>query len=231
MCYYISINKKKQDLKKRFKKEIDQKTLFDDSLYINAFTKPLIPIISTENTDLIQFYQWGLIPFWVKDQQKALQIQSGNFNSKCETIFEKPSFKYSIKNKRCLVIVTGFFEYFDFNNKKYPFYIKLKSNEIFCLAGIWDNWYDKKTLSIITTEANPLMAKIHNTKKRMPVILKSEDEEKWLYPNLSNEEINSFFIPYNENDMDAYTVINPLVKNNADFSLEKVVYNELIDKF
>jgi putative SOS response-associated peptidase YedK len=87
----------------------------------------------------------------------------------------------------------------------------LKDNQLFAFAGIWDAWTNKKTketlktFSIITTQANLLLAVIHNTKKRMPVILRSEDERRWL-SDISLDEAMSLLAPHDEKVMEAHTV-------------------------
>ena len=64
--------------------------------------------------------------------------------------------------------------------------IHLPKNDAFAFAGIYSKWVDKssgeliKTYSIITTEAKGLMLDIHNSKKRMPIILNSSNEKDWL---------------------------------------------------
>ena len=128
------------------------------------------------------------------------------------SVFEKPSFRQSIKSKRCIVPSTGFFEWRSFNSKKYPYFISLTREEIFSIAGIWDTWTDKQTgeiistFSILTVAANPLMAKIHNEKKRMPVILPTEIEKRWLDESLEKEEIVSLCKSFDESRMKTHTV-------------------------
>ena len=74
-------------------------------------------------------------------------------------------------------LADGFFEWQEYEGKNYPYYIRLKNQEPFAMAGLWDTWKDSKTAevlqtySVITVKANPLMEQIHNKKKRMPVIL------------------------------------------------------------
>lgn len=134
-------------------------------------------MISNDKPDLIELYTWGLIPFWVKNLEAANKISERTLNARSETIFEKPSFRHSIMSKRCLIIADGFFEWQHENKKAYPYYIKLKGNETFGIAGIWDSWTnpeskeEMRTFSVITTAANSLLEKVHNTRKRMPVIL------------------------------------------------------------
>ena len=155
-----------------------------------------------------------------------------------ETVFEKPSFKKSIINQRCILPVTGFYEWRDINGVKYPYLIHATENEIFSLASIYDTWIDrntgeiKNTFSIITTPANPLMEKIHNLKKRMPLILSPEDESKWLDKDLNSEQIKKLIKPFNAQNMSAYTISraanNARNERNVAEILEKVDYPELL---
>ena len=109
------------------------------------------------------------MPFWTKDEVAAERIRTQTLNARAETIHQKPSFRASIMTKRCLVLVDGFYEWREEGKKKYPYYISLASNDAFALAGIWDRWLNnstgevKDTFSIITTRANPLLERIHNT--------------------------------------------------------------------
>ena len=60
-----------------------------------------------------------------------------------ETIYEKPSFRTSAKDKHCLVIADGFFEWRYYLGRNYPYYIKIKDREAFTMAGLWDCWENK----------------------------------------------------------------------------------------
>ncbi len=87
----------------------------------------------------------------------------------------------------------------------------LKGSQLFAFAGTWDAWTNKetkealKTFSIITTQANPLLAEIHNTKRRMPVILRPEDERRWL-SDIPLDETIGLLAPYDEKAVEAHTV-------------------------
>lgn len=88
------------------------------------------------------------------------------------------------------------------------------------MAGIYDIWEDHQTgeilhtFSIITTHANPLTGYIHNNKKRMPVILSSEEEQKWLDPKLSQSQIEEMMQPFDEKKMDAYIIHKDFIRKN-----------------
>lgn len=194
----------------------DTEQLVDQSFHINAFTHPLCPIV-TSNPDL-QYYRWGLIPSWVKTEDQAKEIENMTINAKAETIFEKPSFRNPILFRRCIVPSTGFFEWRHEGRNKIPYYILLKEQEIFSIAGIYEAWNNcgkiVYSFSIITTEANELMSFIHNTKKRMPVILPQEKEMEWLNPNLTKEDIRHLLIPFDTDAMDAYTIKSNFLRMN-----------------
>lgn len=132
--------------------------------------------------------------FYYKLSKSAIELQN-RFNAKFETIHEKPAFKNSVNN-RCLVITDGFYEWQWLDEKgknKQKYLIALPDNEAFAFAGLWNKWIDKatgeifKTYTILTTEANELMSRIHNSKKRMPVLLNDKNEMNWL----NGQEIKS----------------------------------------
>lgn len=222
MCFHNSMSKKAKEVAARYGRKSDiieiVQDIIDEQYHSNAFTNPISPIITT--SDEVQVLNWGLIPFWTKSDEAANDIRKMTYNAKAETIFEKPSFRNPILSRRCIVPSTGYFEWRHEGANKIPYFIYLKDEQIFSMAGvydIWDNPENKEllhTFSIITTTANPLTAYIHNTKQRMPVILSQEDEEKWLDPKLSKSDIRSFLKPFDEDKMDAYIIEKDFLKRN-----------------
>ena len=237
MCYYSSISVGFKIIETRFGIKFIQSELYKPVYSASAFTFPLMPAITNENPAEIVLLQWGLIPFWVKDDATAIKIRQRTLNARSETIFAKPMFRHSILSKRCIALVDGFFEWRHINNKSYPYYIRLADHQPFALAGIWDQWqnrdtgYEVMTFSIITTQANALVEQIHNTRKRMPVILPRENEKRWIDNNLDKKEIESMLRPYDANEMEAYTVDSSLSKLGFNTSypavLNKKEYKDL----
>ena len=192
MCFYTQQTKEAIEVENRFNAKIINKTLFNTSNVINGFSFPKTPIITNNDVNIIQHFQWGLIPFWAKDET----IKKYTLNAKIETLHEKPSFK-DVVNNRCLIIADGFYEWqwLDAKGKnKQRYLITLPNDELFAFAGIWTEWVNKGTgeiinsYSLITTKANKLMSRIHNTKKRMPVLLSKNNENNWL----SGDAIENF---------------------------------------
>ena len=220
MCFHNSMSAKAIKLATRYGRKSDiieiAQDIINEQYHVNAFNFPKCPIITS--SDEVQVFNWGLIPFWIKTEEDADEIRRMTLNARADTIFEKPSFREPIMKKRCIVPSTGYFEWRHEGGKKIPYYIYLKNEDIFSMAGIYDTWLDKETgnehttFSIITTDTNPLTDYIHNTKHRMPAILSKEDEEKWLEPGLSKAEIATLLNPYDADLMDAYVIRNDFMK-------------------
>jgi len=130
--------------------------------------------------------KWGLIPSWAKDPAIGMKL----INARAETVAEKPSFRKPFKQRRCLVLADGFYEWQKEGRVKQPYYIRLKSERPFAFAGLWDHWASAdgntiETCALLTTEPNELMAPIHH---RMPVILNPDTYDDWLDPDQQDVE-------------------------------------------
>lgn len=177
--------------------------------FVSAFEHPDLPIVTK---DKIVMSQWGLIPSWVKNNLVAEEIRKKTLNAKSETIFEKPSFSDSIYKKRAILGVTGFFEWQTVENQKHPYFIHSKNNPWLSLGCIYSNWLNKETgelqctFSIVTVAANDLLSEIHNTKKRMPLVLTKEMEHLWLNEKVDVENLKSLMQPVSSKELAAYKV-------------------------
>ncbi|OGU57481.1 MAG: hypothetical protein A2X64_06800 [Ignavibacteria bacterium GWF2_33_9] len=207
MCYYYSQADEAVKIQQRFQAKLREGRTFKPTNKAAGFSFPEMPIIINENALILDVFSWGLIPRWAKDIEFAYKIRKNTLNARSESIFTKPSFKNAINQKRCLIPTNGFYEWKHEGKSKIPYFIALNDSSIFAFGGIYDEWLNKdtgeiiNTFSIITTPANPLMEEIHNTKKRMPLILPKESESIWLNQELNNYEITDLLLPYDENNM------------------------------
>lgn len=148
---------------------------------VNGFSHPRMPVLVNQN---IERLTWGLIPFWVKTEEMAQDLWNQTLNARWETIHDKPSFQ-KIKQNRCLVPCTGFFEWKQVGKSKIKHNIEPTQSDFLFLAGMFDEWVNPnsgevlKTFCIITQPANELMSEIHNTKKRMPILIDQEKLDEW----------------------------------------------------
>ena len=208
MCYTIKIDLTREELEKRFGARFKEEEDFTTGDRISAFSLPRLPVICSDNPGEIKIFTWGLIPYWVKDSENAAEIRTKTFNAKAETLAEKPSFRNSLQRKRCLVPVRGFYEWQTLEKLKVPYYITLKDKPVVVLAGLYDQWTNRvsgeilNTFTIVTTRANPMMEKIHNLRKRMPVILSNEAEQLWLDLKMDPAK-SGIFEPFDEELMQA----------------------------
>jgi putative SOS response-associated peptidase YedK len=149
------------------------------------------PIVLIRDGKLVfDRFRWGLVPFWAKDIKAADKYSL--INAKSEEITEKRSYKSAFEKRRCIVPLSGFYEWLRHERgPKRPFAIYLKKQKIMSVAGIWEHWQSKETkekvdsFSILTTAANGFMDWIHT---RMPVILPPDKEQEWLDPENHNVE-------------------------------------------
>jgi putative SOS response-associated peptidase YedK len=164
-------------------------------------------VVPNDGLNRVDFFNWGLIPFWAKDPK----IGNRMINARAETLAEKPSFRGSFKYKRCLVLADGFYEWRKEpgTKTKTPMYLRMKNKKPFVFAGLWDNWHSSdgseiRTFTIITTEPNTLVEEIHN---RMPVILPQIAYSDWLQEGENDPSLlKSYLHPYPAEEMEAYPV-------------------------
>lgn len=195
MCFFFQQSKDATTLQKRFKAKYSKDNIASVGSF-NGFTFPKTPVIANKNPEEIDFFNWGLIPHWANDKE----IRKFTLNARIETISQKPSFRTYTKN-RCLIIADCFFEWQWLDPKgkqKQKYELLIGEREPFAFGGLWSSWTNPETgeifntYTILTTEANRFMAKIHNSKKRMPVIVSNEQE--WLIGEelvLRNDEIRA----------------------------------------
>ncbi len=182
-------------------------TLVDFKANLDVRPGQRIPaVIQRGGQNIIDSFLWGLIPSWAKDPSIGRRL----INARAETIDEKPSFRSAFRQRRCLIIADGFYEWKQEGNKKVPWYFYLKSGEPFGLAGLYESWMSPekelmKTCTIITTEANRLMLPIHD---RMPVIVPRELEQIWLSEKINDRAtLLSVLNPYPDDRMDCQSGI------------------------
>lgn len=166
--------------------------------------------IDAGNERTVSLLHWGLIPSWSKDEHPHYSM----INAIAETVASKPAYRAAFKRRRCLIPVSGFYEWHPEDHYKQPYAITMKhqgntKTTLFSLAGLWEHWESKEgklieSCSIIVTDANEVLKPIH---ERMPVILNPENYPTWLDPtNQDTDKLTSLLKPYPAAAMKAYPV-------------------------
>ena len=147
--------------------------------YNIAPTQPIIVFRREGGTVMSQLMRWGLVPEWVKDPRDFPLI----VNARSETLKEKASFRSPLKNKRCIIPASGYYEWLRRpDGSKTPHYITNRDDSPMLFAGLWSTWMgpdgeEVDTATIVTVPANPELAEIHD---RSPALLTGDDVTKWL---------------------------------------------------
>lgn len=132
--------------------------------------------------------RWGLIPSFAESIDDVPLL----INARCESIGEKPSFKDSFRERRCLVVADGFYEWRNDGSEKRPYWIHLAAGGPFGFAAIWDLWEGDEgpieSVAILTTDATEDLAPIHD---RMPGVLDHHQVRRWLDPRAGPSELGS----------------------------------------
>lgn len=220
MCFTVNVNLIKEELESRYGATLIDPDNYRPSYYYHAFAFPDLPSICSESPDKIRLLKWGLIPSWVKSADDAKEIRLKTFNARSDSVDNKPSFSSSFKSRRCIIPVRGFFEWQHRGKEKIPWYIFNSENEIISLAGLYDEWVDDAsgntipTFSIVTSDANILMSEIHNSARRMPVVLDKYSEKSWLDISISGSQALELLKPAAEGVLKGHT-ISPLINDRT----------------
>jgi putative SOS response-associated peptidase YedK len=175
----------------------------------------------------LRMMRWGLVPSWAKE----IAIGNSLINARSEGVSSKPSFRAAFKKRRCIVPMSGFYEWqkVEGSRTKQPYYIiparpgsptsdADESRDPWLCAGLWEAWHDPalasqapalQTFTIITTDANEAMAPIHN---RMPVMLDIAQARRWVSPETDASELAALLKPCPSNQM-AFRRVSTLVNS------------------
>ena len=134
--------------------------------------------------------RFGLVPFWSKPEEVEKPTRRfATYNARVETVGQLPSFKHAWRNsQRCLIPVEAFFEPCWETGKAVRWKMSLRDGHVFALAGIWERWHrdDKEVMSFsmltVNADDHAIMKRMHRPgdEKRMPVIIRAEDYDRWL---------------------------------------------------
>jgi putative SOS response-associated peptidase YedK len=141
--------------------------------------------------------RWGLVPWWASD----LSVGSRMINARAEGVDTKPAFRDAFRERRCLVLVDGFYEWqaIPGEKRRRPYAVRMPDNSPFVLAGLWESWRNRttrevvQTCTVVTTTPNAFMARLHD---RMPVILDPASYGAWLNPATPAADALSMLRPY-----------------------------------
>lgn len=218
MCYETSLSKKLKSIEKSFNAVMKDPDAYEPYYHKSGFTHPDLYCLPIDKPSEIQPMEWGLIAPWGSRDVKAFRKKYNTLNAKSETLLRSNMYKEAARERRCLIIMDGFFEPHHVNKVSYPYYCYLPENKLFTVAGIFNGEDpEDRTVSLLTTEANEFFAEVHNNKKRMPLVVDPEFEGSWLAPDLSEDQLKDLMAScFIKEAFQAHPVSRDLYKRGMD---------------
>jgi putative SOS response-associated peptidase YedK len=225
-------------------------TYSDEELYLRYLSKrPAIPLAfspvynlcPTQDSPVLRLVsgerrfdamRWQLVP----STEPAFTTKLSTINARSESVFESRLYRNLVIRQRCIVPLSGFYEWKRTGKERRPFRIYLRDEQIMSVAGVWDTWRpgsqeERRSFSILTTTANAFMQKIHD---RMPVILSRSDEGAWLDPDVDQPgELRKLLKPCPSpwlSSVEVSALVNS-AKNNSPAVLEPVTVGSTAGSF
>ena len=242
MCYDVSARiRKLKKLEQRYGKlsvNIDKPNRPQQQ---SAFSNSTLPVVTPNAPDQVKELRWGFVPAFAKDAKQAKIWLNRSYNCRADSLKSKieagqHSMFKPVSNNPTVILIDGFYEWHTASDgTKYPYFIRMKDQETFAVAGLQGYWNDMAEperqytgTTLCTTAANGLLAKIHNKPAgsedfRMPGILLPEDITTWLDTELSVIERLALIKPYPADEMEAFSVINYKKKENRAIAETSVV--------
>lgn len=220
MCYHVSTPGKKK-IKQSFPGlDITSDLDKQDHPHLSGFTNPVLPAILSTNTNLVQPLVWGFLPEWADREGQEKEGMLKGLNTRDDALFVSTQWK-PFARQRCLFLVDGFYEHQHRGKDKVPHYIYLADRSIFALAGIWRNSRLKGMGgSIVTSDTNELLSKLHNSADRAPLIIPPNQWDSWLNPDLSEKEVLLMAKPYIATAMAFHEVSSNLTAHGKNTDVE-----------
>lgn len=183
-----------------------------------APTDEVAAVVEHHGERVVDAFRWGLVPFYAKTAKDGARL----INARAETVETSPAFRTAFARHRCIIPADAFYEWRRERDpatgrtiRSEPFAVRRSDGEPLALAGLWSSWRDPDTAArlytctILTTDPNELVARIHN---RMPVVLAPTDWDAWLAEGTSPEQLRGLMRPAPAEPLDAYAV-SPAVNN------------------
>jgi putative SOS response-associated peptidase YedK len=148
--------------------------------YNIAPTQPVIVVAEREGRRTAELFRWGLVPHWVKDPKDFPLL----INARSETMADKPAFRDALRNSRCVVPASGYYEWMKApGGRRRPYYITPANDEPMAFAGLYSTWAgpngeEVDTVCIVTVDPNLEISGVYD---RMPAILQGQEAiDDWL---------------------------------------------------
>lgn len=160
--------------------------------YNVAPSDQVLAVATSGGTRRLGTLAWGLVPSWSTSAASGRRM----VNLRSETLAERPGFRRTLQQRRCIVPADGFYEWRSTGpgRPRQPYLVRARDGSPLAMAGLWDVWVDRedpagdrlRTCTVLTTSPNDVVAPLHD---RMPVILPAGEWDVWLDPSVTDVDL------------------------------------------
>ena len=172
--------------------EIAGITIRTETRYNVAPTEQVPVLIQDESGWQLLDMRWWLVPYWSKEPTTKYAM----FNARSESLEKSSAFREPFRKRRCIIPVSGYYEWKKEGGVKVPYYMTPAEDHGFAFAGLWDRWRGDDTViescTIVTAAAPDEMKGIHN---RIPVHLTRDEIDAWVNADTSSDDLKQLLRP------------------------------------
>ncbi|TSE09153.1 SOS response-associated peptidase [Aquimarina algiphila] len=204
--------------------------LYTPNPIIDGTEEATLSVITIDDPNNISYAIWGLLPNNYEDDWSDFQKVLNTLSVSKENLNSNGIFQEPYHNRRCVIIVTGFFIYHLSHGSLYPYYVYLASKKPFYLAGIYNILEDGFiTCSMLMTKATGIVNKIQNLNTNMPVIISENLYDTWLDSHANMDEISHILNHQNTLELKAHPIAKEFFKNDIlyDSMLDPIYYKDI----
>ncbi|TPN84458.1 SOS response-associated peptidase [Aquimarina algicola] len=204
--------------------------LYSPSHIIDGEKESTLSIITMDDPDSLSFGIWGLLPDQYEDDWEDFQKVHNTLKVSRKKLEVNKIFQEPFEERRCLIVITGFFIYHLYSGSLYPYYVYSKEEKPFCLAGVYNVLEDGFiTVSLITKESNGIIKKIQNLNTDMPVVISKRFYNTWLNNNVDKLELDNIIETSSTENLIAHPIAKEFFKNDILYEsmLDPVLYKNI----
>lgn len=229
MYFRLSNNFIIEDVEKVYGLDFKFPSIYEKQLVIDGLRESILPIISNENVNTIDYGIWGILPQNFTEGWRMFQNVRNTLNLNIDDVIEGGQFGFE---RRCCILVSGFFASFFYQGEVYPIYVHSAKDNCFALAGIYSITHDGfKTFTLLLKKSNTDMRGVHNVSNHMPIVFNQDGVSQWLsedYTDIIRDNYDNF----SELNINSHPIAKEFFKNDIYYKsiLEPVNYKKLTIK-
>ncbi|WP_375325528.1 SOS response-associated peptidase [Flagellimonas sp. GZD32] len=186
MIYKLSNAADREMIEEEFGLSFRYPNLYRPNPIINGFNETNLSVVTMADHSEITFAIWGLMPQNFKEEWAEFQDKANTLNVPVQDLEQINWMKDSFSQRRCLIVVTGFYTHLIQQGKTHNFYLHQPSGKPFYLAGTYNILEDGfRCAALITHKMDGFISNYHDLSHLAPIIIPKNQAETWLSKSTS----------------------------------------------